>query len=90
MDILESLPAAVRDDRPGTYDNAPIGIFDSGYGGLTVMREVMAALPEEDIIYVGDSARCPYGPRDLAEVRGFVRQICRVLVDGGFMLIVFG
>ncbi len=88
MDILESPAAAVRDDRPGTYDNAPIGIFDSGYGGLTVMREVMAALPEEDIIYVGDSARCPYGPRDLAEVRGFVRQICRVLVDRGCKLIV--
>lgn len=87
MDTFAPLLAG-RDDRPGSYDNAPIGVFDSGYGGLTVMREIMAALPEEDIIYVGDSARCPYGPRDLTEVRGFVRQICRVLVDRGCKLIV--
>ncbi|MEF2829388.1 MAG: glutamate racemase, partial [Senegalimassilia anaerobia] len=44
-----------------TFDNAPIGVFDSGFGGLTVAREIAKALPEESIIYVGDSARCPYG-----------------------------
>ncbi|MCI8468531.1 MAG: glutamate racemase [Eggerthellaceae bacterium] len=79
---------AARDDGLDAFDNAPIGVFDSGYGGLTVMREIMAALPEEDIVYVGDSARCPYGPRDLDEVRSFVRQICRVLVGRGCKLIV--
>ena len=41
-------------------DDAPIGVFDSGFGGLTVAREIAKALPEESIVYVGDSARCPY------------------------------
>jgi glutamate racemase len=54
---------------------APIGIFDSGLGGLTVAREVMRALPGESLLYLGDTARCPYGPRDLAEVRRFVLEI---------------
>ena len=51
--------------KEGTYSNAPIGIFDSGYGGLTVARAIAERLPHENIVYVGDSARCPYGPRDL-------------------------
>jgi len=55
--------------------NLPIGIFDSGFGGLTVMREVQRALPGESIVYLGDTARCPYGPRDLGEVRRFVLEI---------------
>ncbi|MCE5190516.1 MAG: glutamate racemase [Actinomycetia bacterium] len=53
----------------------PIGVFDSGLGGLTVARELMRALPSEAIVYLGDTARCPYGPRDPAEVREFVLQI---------------
>ena len=53
----------------------PIGIFDSGLGGLTVARAVMDALPHEDIVYFGDTARCPYGPRPLDEVRRFVLEI---------------
>ncbi len=57
-------------------DTLPIGIFDSGLGGLTVMREIEDALPYESIVYLGDTARCPYGPRDLAEVRRFVVEIC--------------
>jgi len=56
-------------------NDAPIGIFDSGLGGLTVASEVMRALPHESIVYVGDTARCPYGPRSLDEVRDFVLQI---------------
>lgn len=56
-------------------DNLPIGIFDSGLGGLTVAREVSRSLPHEQIVYLGDTARCPYGPRDLAEVRRFVLEI---------------
>lgn len=67
---------------------APIGIFDSGYGGLTVAREIMKALPHENIIYMGDSARCPYGPRSLEEVDGFVQQICKWLIARGVKLIV--
>ena len=60
--------------KEGTYSNAPIGIFDSGYGGLTVARAIAERLLHENIVYVGDSARCPYGPRDLHEVDGFVPQ----------------
>ena len=43
--------------------DSSIGIFDSGFGGLTVVRAIREALPGESIIYLGDSARCPYGPR---------------------------
>ncbi|MEG2982742.1 MAG: glutamate racemase, partial [Raoultibacter sp.] len=70
------------------FDNAPIGVFDSGYGGLTVVREIMAALPHESIVYVGDTARCPYGPRTLAEVDAFVQQIGRWLVEHQVKMIV--
>lgn len=53
----------------------PIGVFDSGLGGLTVAREISRCLPDESLVYLGDTARCPYGPRDLAEVRRFVLEI---------------
>lgn len=56
-------------------ESAAIGIFDSGLGGLTVAREIARALPDESLVYLGDTARCPYGPRDLAEVRRFVVEI---------------
>jgi glutamate racemase len=62
-------------------DARPIGMFDSGFGGLTVARAVIDLLPDEQLVYVGDTARYPYGPRDLDEVRGFARQISRYLVD---------
>ncbi len=70
------------------FDNAPIGVFDSGFGGLTVAREIAKKLPHESIIYLGDSARCPYGPRSLSEVDGFVQQIGTWLVQKGVKLIV--
>jgi glutamate racemase len=50
----------------------PIGILDSGVGGLTVLREIRRLLPYEDIVYIGDSARCPYGPRPAEEIRARV------------------
>lgn len=62
-------------------DSAPIGIFDSGFGGLTVARAVIDLLPSEDIVYVGDTGRYPYGPRPLGEVRTFARQIAQKLID---------
>ncbi len=71
-----------------SFDNAPIGVFDSGFGGLTVAREIARALPGESLVYVGDSARCPYGPRDLSEVDGFVQQIGSWLISQGVKLIV--
>lgn len=69
-------------------DRAPIGIFDSGLGGLTVAREIAAALPNERLLYLGDTARCPYGPRDFSEVRRFVLEICAWLEARGVKLIV--
>jgi glutamate racemase len=62
-------------------DDRPIGMFDSGFGGLTVARALIDLLPSEDLVYVGDTARYPYGPRSLDEVRGFAGQITRKLVD---------
>ncbi|WP_251179081.1 glutamate racemase [Adlercreutzia agrestimuris] len=67
---------------------APIGIFDSGFGGITVARAIAKALPHESIVYVGDSARCPYGPRELSEVDGFVQQIGSWLVERGVKMLV--
>ena len=67
---------------------APIGIFDSGFGGLTVAREIIKALPNEDVIYLGDTLRCPYGPRPLDEVDGFVQQICSWFVEQNVKMIV--
>ncbi len=52
-----------------------IGVFDSGLGGLTVAREIARVLPAESLVYLGDTSRCPYGPRDLDEVRRFVLEI---------------
>jgi glutamate racemase len=64
-----------RNDTIAGRSNAPIGIFDSGYGGLTVVREFFKVLPHESIIYFGDNARYPYGPKNLDEVANFVYQI---------------
>ncbi len=58
----------------------PIGMFDSGFGGLTVARALIDLLPAEDLVYVGDTARYPYGPRPQAEVREFAREIAWSLV----------
>jgi glutamate racemase len=61
-------------------DDRPIGMFDSGFGGLTVARAVIDLLPEEHLVYIGDTGRYPYGPRPLDEVRRFARQITVKLV----------
>ena len=68
--------------------NAPIGIFDSGVGGLTVARAIIDQLPGESILYIGDTARGPYGPRPLAEVRGFALEIMDKLIETGVKAIV--
>lgn len=59
--------------------NAPVGVFDSGVGGLTVVREIMRNLPEEDIVYFGDTARVPYGSKSGETVLRYARQIIRFL-----------
>jgi glutamate racemase len=62
-------------------DDRPIGMFDSGFGGLTVARAVIDLLPAERLVYVGDTGRYPYGPRPLGQVRDFAFEIASHLVD---------
>lgn len=68
--------------------DAPIGIFDSGVGGLTVARAIIDQLPNESTIYIGDTARGPYGPRRLAEIREFSLELLDFLVKRGCKAIV--
>lgn len=69
-------------------DSAPIGIFDSGLGGLTVARAVMDKLPHERIVYLGDTAHTPYGPRPIAQVRQLVLTCLDELVERGVKALV--
>jgi glutamate racemase len=65
----------------------PIGIFDSGIGGLTVAKAVKAALPKEDILYFGDTARVPYGVKSEETVRAYALEITQFLMDKGVKMI---
>jgi glutamate racemase len=67
---------------------APIGIFDSGVGGLSVLRAIREQHPAEDLLFIADQAHVPYGPRQLTEVRHFSEEITRYLLDQGAKLIV--
>jgi len=69
-------------------DPRPVGVFDSGVGGLTVLHECLVTLPHEDFVYLGDHARLPYGPRPLDEVRDFSREIGAFLERRDVKLIV--
>jgi glutamate racemase len=69
-------------------DSRPIGVFDSGMGGLTVLHECLVTLPHEDFVYLGDGARLPYGPRPLDEIRRFAAEIAGYLEQQGVKLIV--
>lgn len=69
-------------------NDRPIGVFDSGVGGLTVARAIRDQLPNESMIYVGDTARTPYGPRPIAEVRRFALEILDGIVDQGVKMLV--
>jgi glutamate racemase len=66
----------------------PIGVFDSGVGGLSVAHELMRAVPAESLLYYADTAHVPYGGRPLDEVRGFALHICDFLVERGAKMIV--
>ena len=66
----------------------PIGVIDSGLGGLTVAKEIMRQLPKEEIIYIGDSARCPYGPRSAEEVRQFTWEMINCLLEEKMKMLV--
>ncbi|MDD5658902.1 MAG: glutamate racemase [Actinomycetota bacterium] len=69
-------------------DNRPIGVFDSGLGGLTVLREIIDEVPNENILFFGDTARFPYGPRQLSEVRRFAISIANFLYNQNVKLLV--
>jgi len=66
----------------------PIGVFDSGYGGLTILKEFMNDLPEYDFIYLGDNARAPYGPRSFDVVYEYTLQAVKQLFDMGCQLVI--
>jgi glutamate racemase len=68
--------------------DAPIGIFDSGFGGLTVARAVIDQLPHESVLYLGDTARQPYGPKPIGEVREYALECLDHLVEQGVKLLV--
>lgn len=68
--------------------DSPIGIFDSGFGGLTVARAVIDQLPHESVVYLGDTARQPYGPKPIGEVREYALECLDHLVDQGVKMLV--
>ena len=68
--------------------DAPIGVFDSGVGGLTVARAIIDQLPRESVLYVGDTAHSPYGPKPIADVRRFALEVMDDLVAQGVKTLV--
>ena len=75
----------MRSSKPG-----PIGIFDSGYGGLTILHGIRLLLPQYDYLYLGDNARAPYGPRSFDVVYEFTRQAVTRLFELGCHLVILG
>jgi glutamate racemase len=68
--------------------DAPIGIFDSGVGGLTVARAIIDQLPNERVLYVGDTAHSPYGPKPIADVRRYTLEVLDTMVEQGVKMLV--
>ena len=73
-----------------TVVTTPIGVFDSGYGGLTILRQIRQLMPEYDYLYLGDNSRAPYGPRSFELVYAFTLQAVRCLFDMGCPLVILG
>ena len=69
---------------------APIGVFDSGYGGLTILRDIKQRLPQYDYLYLGDNARAPYGNRSFDVVYEFTLQAVEYLFSRGCRLVILG
>ena len=82
---MSRIPSEVLSTKPG-----PIGIFDSGYGGLTILHGIRQLLPEYDYLYLGDNARAPYGPRSFDVVYEFTRQAVVRLFEMGCHLVILG
>ena len=85
MPVLYSYTAMIPSILPST---GPIGVFDSGYGGLTILDKIRGLMPEYDYIYLGDSARCPYGPRSVEVVYEFTLQAVSKLFELGCPLVI--
>ena len=85
MPVLYSYTAMIPSILPST---GPIGVFDSGYGGLTILDKIRGLMPEYDYIYLGDSARCPYGPRSFEVVYEFTLQAVSKLFELGCPLVI--
>lgn len=68
--------------------NKPIGVIDSGIGGLTVVKEILRQLPKEEVIYIGDTARCPYGPRPEDEISKYTWEMINYLIDKKIKMLV--
>jgi glutamate racemase len=83
--VLYSYTAMIPSILPST---GPIGVFDSGYGGLTILDKIRGLMPEYDYIYLGDSARCPYGPRSFEVVYEFTLQAVSKLFELGCPLVI--
>jgi glutamate racemase len=73
---------------PASERHRPIGVFDSGVGGLTVLHECLVSLPHEDFVYLGDTARFPYGDRGRDELERFARELAERLLEEGAKLLV--
>ncbi|MDN5832222.1 MAG: glutamate racemase, partial [Tetragenococcus halophilus] len=69
-------------------NDQPIGFIDSGVGGLTVVKEAMKQLPNENFIYLGDTARCPYGPRPKEQVIEFTWEMTHFLLEKNIKMLV--
>ncbi|HEV7844650.1 MAG TPA: hypothetical protein VGO83_00185, partial [Thermoleophilaceae bacterium] len=72
----------------GSERELPVAVFDSGVGGLTVLHECLVSLPHEDFLYLGDTARFPYGDRAPAQLAEFARELSAILLDRGAKLLV--
>ena len=83
--MTDTLPTHISSEVALTtalHRNAPIGVMDSGVGGFSILREMQALFPHEDILFIGDQANVPYGSRSLNEVQSFVEGIVRFFIAG--------
>ncbi len=71
-------------------NNSPIGVYDSGFGGLSVWREIHRRLPKESLLYLGDGKNCPYGGRSREEIAAFAREAVERLISEGVKMVVVG
>ncbi len=88
MGCMSSAAASTSEEFRSDPRRRPIGVFDSGVGGLTVLHELLVRLPREDFLYLGDTARFPYGERTSAELTRFATEITEELAERGAKLLV--